>query len=48
MPAKGRALTSDMLSKKPGEAIGDEPANAQCDPDASEEALPQGEGRTAS
>jgi hypothetical protein len=28
--------------------MGEEPANAQYDPDASEEALPSGEGRTAS
>jgi hypothetical protein len=44
MRAEGRALTSDALLEKRGEVIGDESGNTNKDPDASEKALPKGEG----
>jgi hypothetical protein len=34
----------ERFRRSPGEVIGDEPSNTEPDPDASEEAVPQGEG----
>src|SRR5579864_4720820 len=45
MPVEQRALTSDVLWKKLRRGDWHEPDNTRVDPDASEKALSQGEGR---
>jgi hypothetical protein len=41
--AEGRPLTLDVLLKKRGQVIGDEPGNTDSDPGASEKAVSEGE-----